>query len=117
MALAPPRPCTEPHCHLMQPCPKHPRVAWRPRFSEAPAIRVRGRELQRRRAALFARSPSCAICRRRLLTLRDMIRDHRIPLAEGGRDDATNEQALCAACSKTKTDAESARGAARSRLR
>jgi 5-methylcytosine-specific restriction protein A len=78
-------------------------------------MRVRGRELQRRRAQLFARQPWCALCLKQGRQTRATIRDHTIPLAEGGRDDATNEQPLCASCSKTKTDAESARGAARSR--
>lgn len=117
MALAPRRPCVQPKCKQLQPCPDHPIVAWRPRGSLAPTTRVRGRELQRRRAALFARSKWCVLCLKEGRQTRATIRDHIIPLAEGGRDDDTNVQPICASCSKTKTDAESARGAARARFR
>ena len=40
--------------------------------------------------------------------------DHIIPKAEGGTDEDDNLQTLCRACHKQKTDAEKARGAARS---
>jgi 5-methylcytosine-specific restriction enzyme A len=43
------------------------------------------------------------------------IRDHIVPLAEGGTDDDLNSQPLCAACHRRKTERESARGAARQR--
>ena len=43
------------------------------------------------------------------------IRDHIVPLAEGGRDTDDNTQALCEACSDTKTAAESQRGMRRAR--
>jgi 5-methylcytosine-specific restriction protein A len=42
------------------------------------------------------------------------IRDHVIPLAEGGLDDETNVQALCQDCSDVKTAEESKRGVRRS---
>src|SRR5678815_3167321 len=112
MAMAPPRPGTRPKCHALN-CTEHQVDAWRTR--ERPVVqRIRGRALQQMRARLFARHPWCAICRRPLLTLKAMVRDHIIPLFEGGRDDETNEQALCASCSKTKTEAESKRGVVRS---
>jgi 5-methylcytosine-specific restriction protein A len=38
------------------------------------------------------------------------IRDHIVPLAEGGQDTETNAQPLCQACSDTKTYAEAQRG-------
>ncbi|WP_236698300.1 HNH endonuclease [Xylophilus sp. Leaf220] len=41
-------------------------------------------------------------------------RDHVIPLAEGGRDDETNEQGLCDACHEAKSLAEAIRGRRRS---
>jgi 5-methylcytosine-specific restriction protein A len=80
-----------------------------------PATRIRGRQLQRIRARLFARRPWCALCAKRgaarnLAT----IRDHIVPLAEGGRDDETNEQGICRECSDLKTREESARGVRRS---
>jgi 5-methylcytosine-specific restriction enzyme A len=36
-------------------------------------------------------------------------RDHVIPLAEGGQDDASNEQGLCDPCHEAKSLAESLR--------
>jgi 5-methylcytosine-specific restriction protein A len=42
------------------------------------------------------------------------IRDHVIPLAEGGRDDESNVQPLCQACSDAKSQRESKRGQRRS---
>lgn len=79
-----------------------------------PAIpRIRGRALQHLRAKLFARQPWCVLCLKAGRWTRPSIRDHTIPLAEGGRDDATNEQAICAECNRDKTREESARGAGR----
>jgi 5-methylcytosine-specific restriction endonuclease McrA len=47
------------------------------------------------------------------ITRATVIRDHVIPLAEDGRDDETNEQALCQDCSDTKTQEEAKRGVRR----
>jgi 5-methylcytosine-specific restriction endonuclease McrA len=38
------------------------------------------------------------------------IRDHIVPLAEGGQDIESNVQPLCQTCSDIKTQAEAARG-------
>jgi 5-methylcytosine-specific restriction enzyme A len=38
------------------------------------------------------------------------IRDHIVPLAEGGADDRANTQALCKSCNDAKAIAESLRG-------
>ena len=38
------------------------------------------------------------------------IRDHVVPLAEGGEDDEENVQPLCQDCSDAKTREESKRG-------
>ena len=111
MAMAPPRPCTHPKCKVLN-CTQHLVAAWRTRFGP-PVVRIRGRALQLMRVRLFARCPWCVHCLMKGLKTRATIRDHTIPLAEGGRDDETNEQALCAACSKVKTDAESKRGVRR----
>ena len=43
------------------------------------------------------------------------IRDHIIPLAEGGPDTDENTQPLCQACSDRKTASESQRGILRQR--
>lgn len=78
-----------------------------------PTVRIRGRALQRLRARLFARQPWCVLCPTRGTHHLATIRDHIVPLAEGGRDDETNEQGLCQACSDLKTREESARGVRR----
>ncbi len=79
--------------------------------------RIRGRRLQRSRAALFARAPWCALCPKRGTKNRATIRDHIISLAEGGRDDDSNAQGICADCNRLKTREESERGARRSQTR
>jgi 5-methylcytosine-specific restriction enzyme A len=113
MAMAPPRPCSIPKCGRIN-CQRHVATDWRPRAGP-PVPRIRGRELQRRRARLFAKNPWCVRCLKQGRQTRATIRDHVIPLGEGGRDDETNEQALCATCSKEKTNEESKRGARRAR--
>jgi 5-methylcytosine-specific restriction protein A len=82
-----------------------------------PRPRIRGRELQRLRARLFARCPGpspteawCVLCLKVGTQTLATIRDHKIPLAEGGRDDATNDQPLCVACNRAKAQDEAARG-------
>jgi len=111
MALAPPRPCAVPKCGRLN-CQVHPVTAWRSR-SGPPPPRIRGRQLQQLRASLFARHPWCVRCLAAGRRTRATIRDHVIPLAEGGRDDETNEQALCQECSDAKTREESKRGVRR----
>lgn len=82
----------------------------------APTKRITGRKLQRMRAALFARAPWCVLCALHDRKTRATIRDHIIPLAEGGVDDETNEQGLCLDCSDRKTEEESRRGVRRSEM-
>lgn len=67
------------------------------------------------REALFRAKPLCAHCEPRGVTALAVIRDHIIPLAEGGEDVEENTQGLCAKCNKVKTDAESRRGSAKAR--
>ncbi|MEZ2293083.1 HNH endonuclease [Variovorax sp. RCC_210] len=67
------------------------------------------------RAALFQRQPLCEVCERLGLVTVATIRDHRTPLAEGGADDATNEQAICAPCHEGKSLGEALRGRLRGR--
>ena len=84
------------------------------RSSEGPPIpRVRGRQLQLLRARLFARQPWCQLCPKRGTRNRSTIRDHVVPLAEGGADVESNVQAICADCNRIKTREESARGVRR----
>jgi 5-methylcytosine-specific restriction protein A len=118
MAMAPPRPCSHPKCGAIG-CtkPEHRSVAWRAQSGPPLVKRIRGRELQRRRARLFARSPWCVgDCLALGIRTRATIRDHIVPLAEGGTEDERNEQALCLDCSDAKTEDESRRGVARSQM-
>lgn len=109
MPTAPLRPCSV--CgHLG--CQAHKRPAW---GHAQPVKRIRGRRLQQRRKALFDRDPLCARCRLQGRVTLATIRDHVVPLAEGGKDDETNEQGLCQSCSDAKTAEESKRGQQRAR--
>ena len=54
--------------------------------------------------------PLCVQCEREGRTTAMMIRDHIVPLAEGGLDVDENCQALCVACHEVKTQAEQKRG-------
>jgi len=114
MAMAPPRPCPDPTCPLLN-CTKHLVPAWRTRREPIQVPRLSGRANQRRRAQLFAREPWCRTCAAKGLRVRATIADHVIPLAEGGADDDANLAPTCAACHRTKTQAEAARGARRRR--
>ena len=100
------RTCGQPGCQV------HGRAPWAHR--QAPTPRIRGRKLQRLRMALYAREPRCRTCGRVLLPA-EMIRDHIVPLEEGGLDLEANTQPLCQGCSDVKTEAERQRGVARSR--
>jgi|KBSSwiStaDraftv2_1062776.scaffolds.fasta_scaffold09316_4 HNH endonuclease. len=111
MGIAVPRTCPHPKCGKTN-CQEHQVAAWRTRTGP-PVQRIRGRELQRRRVRLFARQPWCVACLTVGRQTRATIRDHTIPLAEGGLDDETNEQGLCQSCSDTKTREESKRGGRR----
>lgn len=70
----------------------------------------KGRTLQRERERLFNSNPLCVECERQGRVTVATIRDHIIPLAEGGKDVPENIQGLCAACHNKKTIKESKRG-------
>jgi 5-methylcytosine-specific restriction protein A len=89
-------------------CDRHPRPAWEKPKDQTK--RITGRRLQAMRKALFQRQPLCEPCEARGLVTVATIRDHRIPLAEGGADDETNEQAICEPCHESKSLAEALRG-------
>ena len=114
--MSPLRPCAEPGCAALVPkgrCTAHARPAWNP---ARPVARIRGRKLQQLRTRLFNREPLCVVCQAQGRTTIATIRDHTIPLAEGGRDDQSNEQGLCQSCSDAKTAAEAKRGRTRRAL-
>lgn len=73
-----------------------------------------GRPWRRKRAAVLKRDGYvCQCCQRGgRVTLATEV-DHVVPRAEGGSDDETNLQAICAECHKAKTVAEAARGVGR----
>jgi 5-methylcytosine-specific restriction protein A len=111
MPMAPPRACAV--CGRPA-CPDHGRRAWRARGRPAPE-RIRGRELQRLRLQLFRGQPWCVRCLTLGLYVLATIRDHVVPLGEGGTEDAGNVQGLCQACSDAKTKTEARRGSQRTR--
>ena len=110
MALAALRPCSQPGCPSLTrggKCDVH-RSAW---IRHTETVRVRGRKLQRLPAELFAREPLCRTCwTERKKATAATIRDHIVPLAEGGTDDEHNIQPLCQTCSDAKTAREAQRG-------
>ena len=67
------------------------------------------------RRALLMEHPLCVLCRQMGRRTFAVIRDHVVPLAEGGIDYSSNTQALCQDCSDAKTQAEALRGRQRSR--
>lgn len=67
------------------------------------------------RDTLFKDHPLCVVCQQAGRVTLATIRDHIIPLTEGGRDDTSNEQAICQACHDAKTLDESQRGNTRYR--
>jgi 5-methylcytosine-specific restriction protein A len=92
--------------------PTAPRKGW----SQHGEHRLRGRKLQRARAGLFAAEPLCRMCVAEGhydLRARATIRDHIIPLAEGGTDEPENIQPLCQPHHDAKTLEEARRGALR----
>ena len=124
MPSAPMRPCAQPGCSALVQggrCVAHGGTGqvyrghrWdTDRRTEVP--RVRGRALQAKRRQLFAREPLCRTCASEGRTTLAAIRDHVIPLEEGGSDADENIQPLCQTCSDAKTHKESVRGHRRAR--
>lgn len=112
------RPCLAPRCPVLVTsgrCEAHggPRRPWAAKATTTP--RLTGRANQRRRALLFTREPLCRECAKHNRVTIATIRDHVIPLAEGGTEDVTNEQPLCNSCHLAKSEQESKRGSARAR--
>jgi len=89
-------------------CKAHSQSGWRQGVE-----RPRGWKLQQLRKKLYAEEPYCRACQRLLLD--NWIRDHIVPLAEGGTDAPDNIQPLCKSCSDVKTQAEAKRGTQRGR--
>lgn len=120
MSNAPLRPCLAPRCPSLVTsgrCPKHQTANEPGRWPDKPPVkRITGRRLQALRKALYLRmltesegNPTCVLCGQ-FLAFGDMERDHPINLAEGGKDDETNEAGVHKHCHKAKTHHESMRG-------
>ena len=112
MATAAPKPCSASGCGVLvrdgsSRCGLHKVQAW---VQREPTKRITGRKLQALRADLFRRKPLCEQCEKHGRVTLATIRDHRVPLAEGGKDDASNEQAICKPCHTEKSLAEALRG-------
>lgn len=108
MPSAAPKPCTQ--CGTLvrdgsARCAAH-KVVW---LKRKPTKRITGRRLQAMRADLFSRQPTCEECARHGRVRLATQRDHKVPLAEGGADDRSNEQALCDECHEAKSLAEALR--------
>lgn len=93
--------------------PKSTRKPWQ--GNNATKRIYKGRNLQRERERLFARDPLCAECRKHKRVTIATIRDHVIPLAQGGQDTPDNCQGLCGPCHDAKSRREAAEGSRRSR--
>jgi 5-methylcytosine-specific restriction protein A len=66
--------------------------------------RIRGRKLQRLRAALFSEQPLCVECDKQGRVTLATQRDHVQALVNKGQEDEANVQPLCTDCHKIKTD-------------
>ncbi len=105
-APTPCRTCGALRCHI------HTRKAWAEKATTTKRT-ITGRGLQAARLALYVQQGgNCSMCGA-MTTLKGMVRDHTIPLAEAGADVASNTTGLCLACSDAKTKQEAMRGAAR----
>lgn len=105
--------CSAPGCAKIVPvgeryCAEHQVLAWQADMRSRGNERVRGygRLHRQRRNDLLRDQPLCAMClaegRRRAAT----VRDHIVPLAEGGDESEQNAQSLCRWCHARKSAAE-----------
>lgn len=72
--------------------------------------RMGGRRLQTINKVFMREHPLCEECLRHGVHTMAVVRDHIIPLAEGGEDTTENSQALCYKCHDAKTREEARRG-------
>ena len=105
--------CRHPGCNKIATsngyCDKH-QADGKPWAQDKDRRLFRGRKLQRERELLFNDQPLCVICKAEGRVSVATIRDHIVPLAEGGLDVRENCQGLCEACHNTKTQEEAKRG-------
>lgn len=107
------KPCRHPGCTRLQVtayCDEHrPKPKAWTRNNASKRVHT-GRRLQQERDRLFAEFPLCAECLKGGIEREATVRDHIIPLAEGGEDTRANTQGLCRSCHDDKTAEESRRG-------
>lgn len=106
------KPCSYPGCRTLvadggSRCEVH-RVTWAKGPNEPK--RMKGRALQEARERLFRGHPLCAECERQGRVRAAVVRDHIVPMGEGGEDTDDNTQGLCHRCHDEKTEAERRRG-------
>jgi 5-methylcytosine-specific restriction protein A len=105
------KPCSYPGCRELTNtgrCERHKPKPWS-NNNESKRV-FKGRKLQKIREILFNEQPLCVECLKVDRVTPATIRDHIVPLAEGGQDIPENTQPLCQACSDAKTKEESKRG-------
>jgi len=89
-------------------CSLHKPKAWdRPNKNYK---RMGGRKLQTINKLFMRDNPLCVECLKHGIHTLATVRDHIIPLAEGGEDTTENSQALCKQCHDKKTREEARRG-------
>ena len=108
MPKGPWRHCVHPGCSVLVQrgrCAQHAREPFRSPTHAAPK-RIRGTHLQRLRNQLFNRYPLCVLCEQAGRVTIATIRDHIVPLSDGGTESETNTQALCESCNELKRRVE-----------
>lgn len=93
--------------------PKAKRTPWQGRTAHK--RKITGRALHKERLRMFAADPLCQACKKEGRVSVANIRDHIIPLSQGGQDIQANTQGLCTPCHDLKTEQERQEGLKRSR--
>lgn len=113
--------CKYPGCGSLIPgasqyCASHEHARARGPWSAHSAKRtILGPALQEARRQLFRRNPLCVECEKAGRVRLAVIRDHIIPLSQGGPDIESNTQGLCKECHDLKSETEKAFGKAAAR--
>ena len=89
------------------------RIRWHSENGSAPPMweyrkgsmtkRITGRRLQRIRKQVLGEQPLCVMCKAKGKVTLAVEVDHIVALVNGGEDEHSNRQALCAPCHQVKT--------------
>lgn len=90
--------------------PQRRTKGWASTSRESRQARGYGRAHELMRARVLVEEPVCRICAAAGRIAASTIADHITPKAEGGTDDRSNYQGVCAPCHRAKTAEEAARG-------